>query len=264
MVLHEVPGQVLQRHQKTVGDGLGRIVGDDMPGLEAAIGVIGLFRFGRDHLRLRRQRRERQAGARDHAAAADRGDDEIEPVSILDQFLRARPLPRDHPGIVVGMDEIAPGLGLHPGECRLAGRGRGFAFGDLAAIAAHGILLGLRRGARHDHVAGNAPQHRRVAQAGGVVAARMGGHPGLRLRVRQPEDRVRCTPDLEGAGFLEVLAFEEELSPGQLVQIVRGPDRRAADVRPDAIVRIKHVLIGRDLHGGLLHAAARFAGAPWR
>jgi hypothetical protein len=41
---HEMPGQVLQRHLQPIGDGFGRVIGDDVPGLETAIGVIGLFR----------------------------------------------------------------------------------------------------------------------------------------------------------------------------------------------------------------------------
>ena len=43
MVGDEMPGEILERHLQPVGHGLRRIIGDDVAGLERAVGVIGLF-----------------------------------------------------------------------------------------------------------------------------------------------------------------------------------------------------------------------------
>ena len=58
MVRHKMPGQILQRHQQPVGDGLGRIISDDVARFEAAVGVIGLLGLGGDDPGFRRQRRQ--------------------------------------------------------------------------------------------------------------------------------------------------------------------------------------------------------------
>jgi hypothetical protein len=166
------------------------------------------------------------------------------------------------------VDELGAGGRLHLGEDRFARRGRGLAFGDDAAIAAHGVLLGLRRGARHHDVAGNAAPSGSVGQRQRVVPARMRRHALLRHLVRQAEHRVRGAAHLEGAGLLEVLALEEQLGPGELVEVARGQDRRAVDMGLDPLVRGDDVVVGRDLHGrrhlvhgALLHAATRSAPA---
>jgi hypothetical protein len=59
-----------------------------------------------------------------------------------------------------------------------------------------------------------------------------------RLFVTQPEDRVRGAPHFEGTGLLKIFAFEEQLATGQFVEVVRGADRRATDVRADPRVSL--------------------------
>ena len=63
------------------------IIRDDVSCLEAAVGIVGLLWLGRDHLGLRGQGRECQAGARDHAAAANWRHDHVETVSLLHELL---------------------------------------------------------------------------------------------------------------------------------------------------------------------------------
>ncbi len=190
VVRHEVPGEFLERHLEAVGHSVGRVVGDDAAGAETAGGVVGLLGLGGVDLDVGGRGRKREAGARDHAAATDRRDHGVEPIHLPEQLARAGRLPRDHPRIVVGVDEVGPGRRLHLGERRLARGGRSLALGDLPAIGRDGVLLGLRRRARHDHMAGNAPSPGGVAERQRVVAAGMGGDAPPRLRIRQAEDGV--------------------------------------------------------------------------
>ena len=88
-----------------------------------------------------------------------------------------------------------------------------------------------------------------------------------RLRVIKAKDGIGCAAHLECAGNLKVLAFEEQLRAGKFVQISRGQNLGAANVRLDALMRIQHVLIGWDIHVvHILHHAASFAelGEPCR
>ena len=52
-----------------------------------------------------------------------------------------------------------------------------------------------------------------------VVAAGMGGNPPRRLRLGQPEHRIRRPARLERRRLLEILAFEVKLGPGQRVDV---------------------------------------------
>ena len=88
--------------------------------------------------------------------------------------------------------------------------------------------------------------------------------PFARLLVGEAEDGVAGAAHLEGAGLLQVLALEEELGAGELVDEARGQDRRAVDVGPDALVRGQHVVLGRDVEilGGVDgHGQAAFCSA---
>lgn len=68
------------------------------------------------------------------------------------------------------------------------------------------------------------------------------------LTIIQPEHRVCRSANLESPRFLEILAFEEQLTACHLIQMVRRPNRRAADMRGDTQVRFKHVAVGRNIH----------------
>jgi hypothetical protein len=50
----------------------------------------------------------------------------------------------------------------------------------------------------------------------------------------RPKTAFDAPARLEGAGLLQVLAFEEQFGPGQLVQHARGHHRRAVNMGPDA------------------------------
>ena len=89
-----------------------------------------------------------------------------------------------------------------------------------------------------------------------MVAAGMCRHAFGRLRCVQTKHRVAGAAHLEGARLLKVLTLKKQLRPGQLVQIGRGADWRAADVRRNPLMRRQHVLIGGDIHRAVLHHAA--------
>lgn len=50
-----MPGQILERNLEAIRNSLGRVIGDDVAGLEAAVGIVGLFWLGGDDVNLRRQ-----------------------------------------------------------------------------------------------------------------------------------------------------------------------------------------------------------------
>src|SRR5699024_10639002 len=110
------------------------------------------------------------------------------------------------------------------------------------AVAAHGVLLRLRRGAGHHDVAGDAPAPGGVAERQPMVAARVRGYALLRRFLWEAEHGVAGTAHLEDGRPLEVLALEEELGTCKLVNEARGQDRRPVDVRLHALVRGEHIL----------------------
>ena len=75
-------------------------------------------------------------------------------VTDLGQF---RPQPEK-------VDELGAGFRDHLSEDRLAGRCARLALDDNAAVSPYGRLLGLWRGARHDHRNGYAPPSRGVGE----------------------------------------------------------------------------------------------------
>ena len=76
----------------------------------------------------------------------------------------------------------------------------------------------------------------------------MGRHTLRGLRIVQTEYGVRGAASLERAGLLKILAFEEELGAGELIDEARGQDGRSVDVRLDALMRDQHVRKGRNVH----------------
>jgi hypothetical protein len=64
----------------------------------------------------------------------------------------------------------------------------------------------------------------------------VGGHANHRFLVTQAKNRVAGPAHFERPGFLEILAFKEKLSAGQLVQKARGQHRRFMDIGFDPLV----------------------------
>src|SRR6056297_3041315 len=101
-----------------------------------------------------------------------------------------------------------------------------------------------------------------------MVARGMGRHAARRLLFRQAEDGVGRAAQLEGARLLEVLALEEQLRPGEVVEVFRLENMRPPDMRGDALVRRLHILPCRNVELACIlhHAASCLAPAfgPWR
>jgi hypothetical protein len=88
-----------------------------------------------------------------HAAAADGRDHGVQFAEFLDHLLGAGALPRDHARVVIGVHELGAVFSTTSANTasRLVVEG---SHSMTSAIAAHGGLLGLGRGARHTTLQG--------------------------------------------------------------------------------------------------------------
>ena len=154
------------------------------------------------------------------------------------------------------MHEAGPGLGRHAEAGGLAGGEVRFAEGDPAAVAADVPHLGLGRPGRHHDVGGDTAQLRGAGQGGGVVARGVRDHAASGLGIREGKDGIAGPARLEGAGFLEVLALEEEPAAAGGVQSLAREHGRAFDERPDAFVGGAD---GGEVEG---HAVCLWGGEP--
>src|SRR5690606_18752328 len=101
-----------------------------------------------------------------------------------------------------------------------------------AAISLDRRLLCERSALRHDDRCRNSAARGGIAQRLTVIAGGMRRHMSDCLR--HGEYRIAGAACLEGAGALEILAFEIELRAHLLVKEVAGQDRRAMHMRRDA------------------------------
>ena len=251
-----MPGQRPQADLEPVGDGLRRVVLDDAAGRQRAKGIVGLGRLGGIDQRAGGALGASQAGAGDHAAAADRCYDRIERARLVEQFHGTGRLAGDHPRIGIGMHQIGAVLGDDLGQRRLAGGGGRFAFDDLAAIAAHRGLLHLGRIAWHDDGRLDASPRGGIGQGLGVIARGMGGDTPGRLLVTQAKHRVAGAAGLEGTGLLQVFALEEQRGAAELVHELRGQDRCRMDMCGDPPACGGDIVEGGELQGHRLR--------PWQ
>jgi len=81
-----------------------------------------------------------------------------------------------------------------------------------------------------------------------MVTRAVGGDALGRLLLGKAEHRVAGAARLEGTRFLEVLALEEQLGAGAIVEIAAGQHRCAVDIWPDALVGGYDVLISGYVH----------------
>ena len=70
----------------------------------------------------------------------------------------------------------------------------------------------------------------------------------LGLLITQPEHCIARAAHFERACFLKVLTFEEQLRTCEFIEKLRRANRRAVDVGLDALMRVQHVLISRNIH----------------
>ena len=204
-----MPCPFFQRHQQAIGDGFGGIICDDIARFETAIGVISLFRFCCNNFCFGCQCRQGQTGPRYHSTTADGGHDHVQSASLFHEFLGTGTLACNHARVVIGMHKIAARLLLYLCERCLTRCGGRFAFGNDPAVSADRVLFRLGGGVGHDDVAGYPTTHRRIGQAGRMVARRMGGHAQFCLIVCQSKHGICGTAHFERTRFLEIFAFEK-------------------------------------------------------
>ncbi|MNS56762.1 hypothetical protein D3C72_896310 [compost metagenome] len=180
-------------------------------------GVDGALHRGRiggldaDDLRVGAQEADDGRHARRQAAAADRHEDSVDGVGVLAQNLKPHgPLPRDHVGVVEGVDEGRAGFLL-----QLARMG----VGVVEAVAVQHDLppqrldrrhLDARRGGRHDDGRGRAAFRRRQRHALRVIARRGADDAARQLGLAQVGDTVVSAANLERENRLQVLAFQQD------------------------------------------------------
>jgi len=118
---------------------------------------------------------------------------------------------------------------------------------DLAAIASHAVNLDLWRVLGHDHD-GAHPEHARGTRNGlSVVAARMCHDADLLLLVGELRERVVRAADLERAGGLEALRFDEALVAETQERGAHNGFRHARRRGPNVVDRY---LVGHGFWGG--------------
>ena len=142
-------------------------------------------------------------------------------------------LTRDDMGMIEGVDENRAGL-----ACMLGSGGQGLAEirtreDHLGAVPLRCLDLRERGSRRHEHRRTSLVEGCRKCDTLRVVAGRNGHDPGGLLFGAQPSDAVVRTSDLERAGPLEVLAFDEDLAADDTRQrpgtVERRPDRHALE-----------------------------------
>jgi hypothetical protein len=67
-----------------------------------------------------------------------------------------------------------------------------------------------------------------------MIARRNSNHASAFLFVRERKDFVGCAASFEGAGALQVFAFEEDFTARNFVERARSHDRRTVDAPGDS------------------------------
>ena len=205
--------------------------------LERLRGIVRPGWLGRDDLNAGAQCFRGDRGSAQHAAAANRTEKKIEIGHVLQQFDGDRSLPRHDIFIFEWVNQGRARFRDHARASFFARPLIRLAENDPAAVALDGAHFHLRRVRRHHDVGRDPAKLRRARESSRMVAGRMGRHPAPRGFVIEREDRVRRSTRLERADLLEVLALEKERRPTRGIETLTRQNRRAMDVRTDAIVR---------------------------
>ncbi len=143
------------------------------------------------------------------------------------------------------------GLGLHArGDFGSGGDGR-LAECDFTAVGFNGPDFHFRGVFGDDDVGGDAAPSGGAGHGGAVISAGGSDDAARRFFVRKGEDGVRRAANFEGAGPLQVFAFEEEFRAGHGVQRRGSEDRGAMDPWRDACVGGEDGFPTRRLVGGV-------------
>src|SRR6185295_5007093 len=178
--------------------------------------------------------RRRERDARDEPAAADRHDERVELVRVLEHLERHGALTGDDVVVIERMHVRASALArdLERDRVRFV----------VATVREHGLrAAALDSGELGErYTLGEHDGHRRANKLRGerdalpVVPGGCGHDTGGALCRIETRERVQRTADLEGASALEVLELEIHLAPGELRERRRSLSWCVTDVRRDA------------------------------
>ena len=226
---------------------------DPLAGLERALDDAR--RLDADHARARVQRLDHGGAPGHQAAAADRGEQQVELAGVLEQLERGGARAGGDPRVVVGGHErhLAP---LGELAARLHLRHRVAVVGlDLRAVAVDRRELRGRRVLGHEDRGADAQLARRQRHRLGVVAGADRAHAARPLLLIQRREEVVGAAELERAAALEALALEEDAG----AERPRGHHRRAVrDAVEDARRRADVV----EVHVAKRASSARISGRP--
>jgi hemerythrin superfamily protein len=238
---------------RAVSQRLGCFDVDDLALAEGLLAVVAGFGLDAVELAVGRQRARRQRRATEQAAAAERHQQHIQRTGFLEQLARRRALPCEHVGVVVRRDHRQTALRREPGRERFAVLRVAIEQHDLAAIAARGIDLGLRRVERHEDRRRNAEQARGQRDRLRMIARRECDHARCALRGRELRQRVEGAAELERAHSLQVLALEIHLRVQQAIGGGGAQNRRAVRLALKAAGGGSDVVVSGELeHGATL------------
>ncbi len=219
---------------ETVGDGVAGAGGRDGTGTKRAISIVGVGGLAADDFDLRALKFGGERDAAEKTSATDGSEDVIEVGDFFEKFEGDGALAGDDLHVVVGMNHVGVSLVGDFAGGGFAGFESGLANGDLAAVGANGGMFGSGRVGRHNDPGGNAAKLSGAGECGAVIAGGVGHHAVAGLVVGEGEDCVGGAANFEGAGFLEIFTFEEELGAGGFVEVLGGEDGRAVNLMGDA------------------------------
>ncbi len=231
-----------QGRPEAVGDGVAGVDGLESAGGQGSVGVIGAGRLAAEDMDTGPEAFCGEAGAAEETAAADWGDYGVEVGDFFEEFFGGGGLPSDDAVVVVGMDERGTSVGLNAGGVFLAGSDGGFGEGDFSAITFDGAAFYFGRVFRHDDVRGDTAPCCRAGDGSAVIAAGGSDDAVGGFRAGERKNGVGGAANFEGAGFLKILALEEELGAGHGVERVRSENGGAVDARGDACVGFYNIL----------------------
>ena len=90
----------------------------------------------------------------------------------------------------------------------------------------------------------DAAQARRECDRRAVITGGMRRHPPLCVCIGEGKDRIASAAKLKGANFLQVFAFEKQVSSGDVIETLTSQNRRPMTIRLDATCRLLNVING--------------------
>src|SRR2546429_3394448 len=159
-----------------------------------------------------------EAGSAEQSATADGSEHSVEVWYFFEKLFGGCGLAGDDAVVVIRMNQIGASLLLHTVTDFLARGNLGLTKGDFAAVDLDSLDFHSRRVFRHDDISGHAAPGCRTGHRRTVIAARLRNDAAGGLLRGKRQNGVGGATNLEGAGLLQVLAFEEETGSGQCVE----------------------------------------------